>query len=108
MSTQRPEVQCMSKRSLTFLVFLALCAITGHSQVVINEIMYHPSSENVAEEYIELHNRAVTNVNLGGWQISSGVQFTFAPNTIIPANGYLVVAAHRQTFTNKYPSVANV
>jgi hypothetical protein len=108
MSTQRPEVQLMTRRILRVLGFLTLCALSSHSQVIINEIMYHPSSENVAEEYIELHNRAGTNVNLTGWRISSGVQFTFAAGTVIQANGYLVVAAHRQTFTNKYPGVLNV
>jgi len=87
---------------------LALCASTASSQVIINEIMYHPSSENVLEEYIELHNRASTNVNLGAWRISSGVDFTFPSNTIIQANGFLVVAANRQAFTNKYPGVLNV
>src|SRR5687767_7999763 len=33
------------------------------ADVMVNEIMYHPSSENVLEEYIELHNRGATNVN---------------------------------------------
>jgi hypothetical protein len=79
-----------------------------NAQVVINEIMYHPASENVLEEYIELHNRAGTNVNVSGWRFSNGVEFIFPANTVIPANGYLVVAAHRQTFTTKYPGVANV
>src|SRR5688500_5119296 len=87
---------------------VALAAMTAGSQVVINEIMYHPSSENVAEEYIELRNLASTNVNLSGWTISRGIDFTFPSNTILQANGYLVVAANRQVFTNKYPGVLNV
>jgi hypothetical protein len=87
---------------------VALAASTAGSQVVINEIMYHPSSENVAEEYIELRNLASTDVNLGGWTLSRGVEFTFPSNTILQANGYLVVAANRQVFTNKYPGVLNV
>ncbi len=83
-------------------------AFSAGAQVVINEIMYHPASENVLEEYIELHNRSTTNVNVSGWRFSNGVDFTFPANTIIPANGYLVVAAHRPTFVVKYPGVANV
>ena len=90
-------------------MFALVCGgLSGRAQVVINEIMYHPASENVLEEYIELHNRATTNVNVSGWRFSNGVDFTFPASTIMPANSYLVVAAHRQTFIAKYPGVANV
>ncbi len=83
--------------------------IIGFGQnVVINEIMYHPSSENALEEYIELRNLAGTNVNLTGWTITKGVEFTFSTNTAIAAGGYLVVAAHVPTFAGKYPTVTNV
>ncbi len=75
--------------------------------VVISEIMYHPSSENVLEEYIELYNKGSSAVSLAGWRFSAGVQFTF-PSVAIPGGGYLVVAADLETFTNKYPAVANV
>jgi hypothetical protein len=80
---------------------------TNSSGVVISEIMYHPSSENVLEEYIELFNKGATAVNLTGWRFSAGVDFTF-PNISIPAGGYVVVAADVATFTSKYPGVANV
>lgn len=80
---------------------------TNASGVVISEIMYHPSSENVLEEYIELFNKGASTVSLNGWQFSAGVSFTFS-NVSIPANGYLVVAADLPTFTSKYPSVTNV
>jgi hypothetical protein len=76
------------------------------ADIVINEIMYHPSSERTTEEYIELHNTGTASVNLGGWSFTSGVAFTF-PNALIPAGGYLVVAADRTAFTAKYPGVTN-
>ena len=75
--------------------------------VVINEIMYHPASENIAEEYIELFNSSTTNVNLAGWKFSKGILFTF-PAATIRSNGYFVIAADLATFTNKYPGVTNV
>lgn len=80
---------------------------TNAAGVVISEIMYHPSSENVLEEYIELFNKGATGVNLNGWRFSGGVQFTF-PNVSIPAGGYLVVAADTNVFKTKYPGVNNV
>lgn len=75
--------------------------------IVINEIMYHPASENPREEYLELFNRSSTPVNLEGWRLRKGVQFTFPKVSISPA-GYLVVAADRATFQKKYPGVGNV
>jgi hypothetical protein len=80
---------------------------TNSSGILISEIMYHPSSENVREEYIELFNKGGSAVNLNGWKFSAGVSFTFS-NVSIPAGGYLVVAADLATFTAKYPTVTNV
>jgi len=80
---------------------------TNATGVIISEIMYHPSSENVLEEYIELLNKGGSAVNLAGWRFSGGVQFTF-PNVSIPAGGYLVVAADTNVFKAKYPAVNNV
>ena len=96
-----------SFRIASMLAFLS-GALSGPAQVVINEIMYHPASENVLEEYIELYNPGATNVNISAWRIGGGIDFIFPANTIISANGYLVVAAHRPTFMTKYPGVVNV
>src|SRR5687767_3610909 len=98
------------KRGFCPLMMLAcLLPLSGFGQaVVINEIMYHPSSENILEEYVELHNPAATNAVISGWSLSSGFAFTFPANTTIPAGGYLVVAANTNTFRAKYPGIANV
>ncbi len=81
---------------------------TNASGVVISEIMYLSPSGNPREEYIELFNRGGGTVNLSGWRIRRGLEFTFATNTVIRGGGYLVVAADLQVFTNKYPGVTNV
>ncbi len=81
--------------------------------VVITEIMYHlPTAgildaENVEEEFFELYNRGVAPVNLDGWQVDRGVDFTF-PNVDIQPGAYLVVAANVPAFQAKYPGVTNV
>ncbi len=92
-------------RLLAASLLLALSA-AARADVLINEIMYHPSSENPAEEYIELYNSGVAPVALAGWQFTNGVTFTF-PASSIPAGGYLVVAANQTAFTAKYPTVTN-
>ena len=93
-------------RHLPFLIALVLPVLV-RADVVINEIMYHPSSERTTEEFIELHNTGPAPVNLEGWKLTSGVSFTF-PNVSLPAGGYLVVAADRTAFAAKYPTVSNL
>jgi hypothetical protein len=97
------------KQSVRWLVWacLALFGPISHAQIVINEIMYHPASHDSREEYLELLNNAVTNVNLSGWRISGGIAFVFPTNTVLGAGQYLVVAAHAPTFAAKYPGVQN-
>jgi len=76
-------------------------------KIVINEIFFHPTTERTNEEWIELHNVDTVSVNLTGWQLTQGANFTF-PNVSIPAGGYLVVAANVPAFQAKYPGVNNV
>lgn len=90
------------------LAWLSAALPAPGQAVVINEIMYHPASEDARAEYVELFNPAATNVNVGGWRFSRGVQFTFPTATVIPAGGYLVVAAHKVNFLARYPGVTNV
>src|SRR5438094_4176197 len=94
-------------KSFSGILFLMAWTAPAPGGVVINEIMYHPGSTNVLEEWIELHNSGSTNVNLSGWRIAKGLQFTFPTNTTIAAGGFLVLAADAPTFAAKYPGVAN-
>lgn len=77
------------------------------TNIVINEIMFNPVPVSTATEYIELHNRGATAVNLTGWRFSRGIDFTF-PAVTLNAGAYLVVAANVAAFNTKYPAVANV
>lgn len=89
-----------------------LCAILGTAPALVadvgfSEVMYHPASEDVREEFIELHNSGSSPVSLAGWQLSSGVRFNFPPISL-PAGDYLVVAADAAVFSSLYPDVLNV
>ncbi|MBP7948194.1 MAG: tandem-95 repeat protein [Verrucomicrobiales bacterium] len=80
-------------------------------KVKINEIMFRPAPsfpEPVAEEWIELRNTEGFPADISGWQLTSGVSFTFAPGTVIPSQGYLVVCANLAAFQAKNPSISNV
>lgn len=100
-------------RALTSTAFLFLLALpaTISAEVVINEIMYRPvagSTENPAQEFIELYNTDPENpVSLAGWRFTKGVNFQFDAQAVIAPGGYLVVAANLTEFNAKYPDVTS-
>jgi Lamin Tail Domain/Putative Ig domain/CotH kinase protein len=78
---------------------LALSA-TAFAAPIINEIRYRPGStfpENPALEFIEIYNPDTAAVDMSGWALTSGADFTFPAGTSIAAGGYLVVAANPTT-----------
>jgi hypothetical protein len=82
-------------------------AFTLQQNIVINEICYNPpdltpASEN--KQWLELHNRGATPVNLSGWSFGSGITYTFG-NTTLPAGGYLVVAKDPASLLSAFPGI---
>ncbi|MES2569987.1 MAG: lamin tail domain-containing protein, partial [Verrucomicrobiota bacterium] len=83
--------------------------------IVINEVMYHfppnPGNETLPvtanpEEWIELYNRTTAAIDIGGWKLEDAIAFTFPPNTVIPAGGYLVVARDAAALAGKWSEMA--
>lgn len=79
-------------RSLYLLSLLLMPLSAVDSVVTFNEIHYNPSTQSGDDEWIELHNQMAINVDLSGWKIMEGVDFTFPEGTTIPGSGYLVIA----------------
>lgn len=65
-------------------------------QVGISEIMYNPISGSVDDEYIEIHNRGNSPVDIRGWEFVTGIGFTFPSNSpavqAMPPGAYWVIA----------------
>lgn len=85
--------------------------------IVINEIMFKHQPVTLAtgttddpEEWVELYNRSGAAVDLSGWSLKGGADFTFPAATSIPAGAYFVVAKSRLTLLSRFPSLnaANV
>lgn len=84
-----------------------------NDQIVINEIMYHAppiipkfgEPEESDEEWIELYNRSDKEVDLGGWMLSDGIEFTFPNGCVIGPDEYLVVTNNAIKMKEKYPGV---
>lgn len=75
------------------------------SDVVINEIMYDPATENKDDEYLEIYNRSTNWVNIGKWRIRGGISYTFPANTLIPPDGYYVVARNKNRLLATHPQL---
>ncbi len=79
--------------TLVVLLFAAAPVLRADSVVVFNEIMYHPGTNAAGDEWLELHNQMAVDVDLSGWSIANGVAYTFPEGTVIPGDGYVVIAA---------------
>ncbi|HOX01489.1 MAG TPA: lamin tail domain-containing protein [Candidatus Paceibacterota bacterium] len=91
----------------SWLLGWVLSAPPAFAGVLVSEIMYHPASEDVRDEFLELHNAGSSPVDLEGWRLEGGIDFVFSP-AVLPGGGYLVVAADADVFRARNPSVTNV
>ena len=67
------------------------------SIVVFNELHYHPEGNNHSFEFIELYNQNSVNVDLTGWKLTGGVDYSFTENTIIEGGSFIVIALDPET-----------
>ncbi len=81
-----------STACLSILLVLCLGAAFADSVVVFNEVMYHPATNESSMEWVELHNQNAVDVDLGGWRLTGGIEFTFPIGAVIRGGGELVVA----------------
>ena len=79
---------------LLALTVLLSRAVAVDSVVVFNEINFHPRSNEPAGEWVELHNQMAIDIDLSGWQIEDGINFTFSEGTVIRGGGYLIIASN--------------
>jgi beta-lactamase superfamily II metal-dependent hydrolase len=81
----------------------ALVVSSYASQIVINEVMVDPNAVTDANgEWLEVHNRGASAVNLQGWTLASGNDSpqTIASSVSVPAGGYVVLARNASSATN--------
>ena len=81
---------------------LPLVSRGADSDVVINEIHFHPGHVCEEEEFFELYNRGTQAVDLTNWSFAEGVVFTFSEGTILFPGAYLVLAANPQALAAAY------
>ncbi|MDG1892734.1 MAG: CotH kinase family protein [Verrucomicrobiota bacterium] len=74
-------------------------------QIRLSEIMYHPASHRPDEEFIELVNTDDHPIDMLGWRLDRGVDYTF-PSHVLEPGEYLVVAANPEAYLQVYPGGA--
>lgn len=86
--------------------------VVNRPRLVITEIMYHPvaglvSGTNTESEfeYVELRNVGATPLNVNGYTIGGGIDFTF-PNRVLNAGEYVVVVNNAAAFNSRYPGLS--
>jgi len=77
--------------------------------IVINEINYKSSISYNPGDWVELYNNEAFAVDVSGWHfLDSDLEYTIPPSTIIPANGYLVIASNLFQFNGVIGGLPNV
>ena len=74
----------------------------GAGSVVINEILYAPADKTKPTEFVELLNSGAQSVDLSGWQLANTVVYIFPSNTILPPQGFAVIASTPAAFQAAY------
>ena len=79
--------------------------------LTFSELNYHSDSAANSDDWIELHNYGSTPLDISGWKFKDDDDFhvfEFPVSTVIPADGYLVLAEDIAKFNAAYPQVTNV
>ncbi len=63
--------------------------------LVFNEVHYNPQGD-APLEFVELYNQMGIDFDISRWRLANAVDYQFAPGTIIPSGGYIVVAQDPQ------------
>ncbi len=83
-------------------------AVGAIPPVLLSEVMYHPESGDLRENFVELTSLGSASVDLSGWQLTDGMNYRFPAGTVLAGGGQLVVAADLELFHLKHPGVTNV
>ena len=66
--------------------------------VEFGQIEANPSSGNQDEEFVELTNPNSFAVDISGWTVSGGIEFTLPPGSVIPGNGSVFLSPNVRDF----------
>lgn len=78
--------------SVAVSVLFTTAMLRADTTMVFNEIMYHPELNEPTLEWVEFHNQLAVDLDISGWSVTGGIQYTFPTGSIIRGRGFLVLA----------------
>jgi hypothetical protein len=81
---------------------LALALVAARGEVVINEIFYRAPNDIEDLQFVELHNSTGDAVDLSGWKLARGIEYSFPEGSKLVGQGYLVLAGNSERFQEYY------
>jgi len=76
------------------------------NDIIINEVNYRSVQNQEDIEFIELYNNDVAAVDISGWTLSNGIDYTFPNGTSLAAGAYIVVASDIGDYAGRFSSAA--
>ena len=64
-------------------------------------VEYNPASHNQAEEFLTVTNPNSFAIDVSGWRLAGGVDFTFKPGTVIPSSGVAYLSPDLNAFRTR-------
>jgi hypothetical protein len=98
-----------SKGTTTWSAPQTMTLVAQTPAIVITEMMFNPPDDvDQKTEFVELKNVGSVPVDLKGYRLSGGIDFTFGNSLIVAPGGFATVAKDLTAFANKYGVVENV
>ncbi|MEE2888187.1 MAG: CotH kinase family protein [Planctomycetota bacterium] len=66
--------------------------------LILGSVIANPKSGQAEQAYLEIVNCNTLAMDISGWQVQGGVQFTFEPGTVIPSGEAIYLAASPRAF----------
>ena len=72
-----------------------------NTSFVIVGVDFNPTGGNQQQEYVCISNTAPFAIDITGWKVVGGINFTFAPGTVLPSNGVAYVSPNTRSFRSR-------
>jgi hypothetical protein len=75
-----------------------------NASITITGVEFNPPSGNQDEEYICLTNATPEALDVSGWKLAGGMDFIFAPGTVVPSGSSIYVSPNTRAFRQRNAS----
>ncbi|MBI5574460.1 MAG: lamin tail domain-containing protein, partial [Elusimicrobia bacterium] len=92
------------------IYYVSVNPAPSSAKIIVNEIMYDPSTAEPGTEWIEIYNAGETSVDISSWTVGDTTTttgayegiYTFSTGTVLTAHQYLVLARSNEAANGNY------